>query len=73
MAEEEEEEAGVVGSVDCPYEALGCVIYCFLVNFTDRKELVIDGPTDTPSYRDARTHLKSTVTAEGIASWLYIV
>ena len=60
----------VVGGIDGPYEAFGCVIFCFLVKFTDGKELVkdrrtdrrTDGPTnertDRPSYRDARTHLK---------------
>ena len=37
---------GVVGSIDGPYEALGCVLYCFLVIFTNEKELVTDGPTD---------------------------
>ena len=57
----------VVGSTDGPQEALGCVIYCFLMKLTDEKELVTPGPTDqrtdgrtdrrTPSYRDARTHL----------------
>ena len=73
--EEEEEEAVVVVGwwpVLMVLEALpsGCVIYCFLVNFSNEKELVMDGPTDRPEdrptdrwtdttlYRDARTHLK---------------
>ena len=55
------------GSIDGSYEALGCVIYCFLVKFTNEKELVsdrptdqqTDRPTDKPSYRDARMHLKT--------------
>ena len=47
-----------MGSIDGPYEALGCVIYCFLVKFTNEKEQMTDRRTDKPSYRDARTHLK---------------
>ena len=34
------------GAIRGPLEALGCVIYCLLVKFTDEKELVTDGPTD---------------------------
>ena len=36
----------VVGRTDGSQEALGCVIYCFLMKFTDEKELVTDQPTD---------------------------
>ena len=48
----------VVGSVDGPNEALGCVIYCFLVKFAEEKEQVTDRRTDGPTYRptDGRTH-----------------
>ena len=35
-----------MGTTDVPQEALGCVIYCLLMKFTDEKELVTDGPTD---------------------------
>ena len=40
-----------------PQEALGCVIYCFLMKFTDEKELVTDRPTDgqTDGRTDGRT------------------
>ena len=44
----------VVGTTDGPHEALGCVIFCFLIKFTDEKELVTDGWTDGPT--DRRTH-----------------
>ena len=44
--EEAEEEEEVVGSIDGPYEALGCVIYCLLVKFTNKKELVTDRRMD---------------------------
>ena len=40
----------VVGSIDGPQEALGCVIYCFLMKFNDKKELVTDGSTDRSMY-----------------------
>ena len=46
-------EEEVVGSNDGPYEALGCVIYCLLVKFTKKKELVTDRQMDKPSHRDA--------------------
>ena len=36
----------LVGSIDGPYHALECVIYCFLVKFTNEKELVTDRRTD---------------------------
>ena len=65
-----EKEVMVVGIIYGPHEAWGCVIYSFLVKFSDERKLVTDGwtdqPTDgpsdrrmdTPSYRDAMTHLK---------------
>ena len=67
MVEEEEEEevVWVVDSIDGLLEPFGCVTQRFLVNFNDGKKLVTNQPTDrptdrqTPSYRDARTHLKS--------------
>ena len=40
----------VTASIDGSNETLGCVIYCFLVKFTNEKELVTDGRTD------GRTH-----------------
>ena len=49
-----------MGSIDGPYEALVCVIYCFPVKLANDKELVTDRLTDgwtKPSYRDSRTHL----------------
>ena len=59
----------VVGSIDGPHEALGCIIYCFLVKFTDEKELVTnrlaDGSTDRPSRRDAWTHLQNKLVTHG--------
>ena len=39
----------MVGSIDVLYEALGCVIYCFLVKFNNEKELVTDRPADGPT------------------------
>ena len=49
---EEEEVVVVVGSIDSPHEAWGCVIYWFLVKFIDDKKNWLrtdrrtDGPTD---------------------------
>ena len=59
----------VVGSIDGPLDNLGCVIQRFLLKFTDKRKLVTDGPmeqptngpTDTPSYRDSRMHLKMSI------------
>ena len=52
----------MLGRIDGPNEALGCVIYCFLVKFTSEKELVTDrrdGPTDrrTDQRTDGQTLL----------------
>ena len=44
-----------VGSTDGTQEALGCVIYCFLMKLTDEKKLVTDRPMDGPT--DGRIHL----------------
>ena len=52
--EEEDEEAVVVGSIDVLHKALGCVIYWFLVKFTNEKELVTDRPTNRQT--DQRIH-----------------
>ena len=53
----------MVGSIDGPHETWGCVICLFLAKFSDGKKMVTDrqtdGPTNGPSYRDAKTHLKS--------------
>ena len=57
----------VVGNIDGPLKAWGCVIQPFLIKFPDEKPLVTDRPTDLrtnrpydiASYRDAWTHLKT--------------
>ena len=51
MAEKEEDMVVVEVLLMVLFEAFGRVIYCFLVKFTDEKELVTDrrpinGPTD---------------------------
>ena len=66
FVEEEEEDVVmvvVVGSIDGPHEALGCVTYCFLVKFTDEKELVTDRWTDrrTHPHIEMRGRIKKMV------------
>ena len=39
----------------------------------DLSEMLIDERTDRPSYRDARTHLKQTVTATGTTAEILIM
>lgn len=49
------------GAINGPHEALGYVIHWFLVKIHWWKitsHLPTDGGTNTPSYTDARTHLK---------------
>ena len=63
VEEEEMVVVVVVNSIDDPHEALGWVIYWFLVKFADKKNWLwtdqpTDWPTDRPSCRDARRHFK---------------
>ena len=56
----------MVGSIDGPFEALGCVIFCTLVKFTIKKNwLLTDGPMDGHTLITVLGRFKTPTIKEG--------